>query len=300
MIDFRKLRVLRVLEHNGTVAATARALHLTPSAVSQQLQQLSKEVGVELLVRRGRGVELTPAARLLLRHADTMFAHWEQARSELNTLVNGATGTLRMCGFASSVGAVLVPAADVIRQNCPNLTVDLLEAPHTECFDLLLAEETDIIVVPVTACPPLSARQLDREVLFDDPQEVAVGPTHPLAKQASVQLTDLSDEVWIATHEDQQRITLAACVAAGFTPRFAHYAEEWTSIAALVSWGFGVSLMPRLAAIPDEYAVVRLPISEGDSPFRRIVACTRKDSSAQPLIRTGVDALHQVTTGLSS
>ena len=68
-IDLRRLRVLRELEQRGTVAATARALHLTPSAVSQQLAGLSRDVGVPLLVKHGRNVLLTGQARVLLTHA---------------------------------------------------------------------------------------------------------------------------------------------------------------------------------------------------------------------------------------
>ena len=61
-IDLRRLRVLRMLEQRGTVSAAAAALHLTPSAVSQQIAGLARETGVQLLEKRGRGVRLTSRA----------------------------------------------------------------------------------------------------------------------------------------------------------------------------------------------------------------------------------------------
>ena len=64
-IDVRRLRVLRELHQRGTVGATAKALALTPSAISQQLSSLSREVGVPLLEPQGRGVRLTTQARIL-------------------------------------------------------------------------------------------------------------------------------------------------------------------------------------------------------------------------------------------
>jgi len=82
-IDLRRLRVLRELDQRGTVAATAAALHLTPSAVSQQLAALAREMGVPLLERRGRGVRLTGQARLLLEHAGAVQAQLERARADL-------------------------------------------------------------------------------------------------------------------------------------------------------------------------------------------------------------------------
>ncbi|UXI82120.1 LysR family transcriptional regulator, partial [Streptomyces vinaceusdrappus] len=70
MIDLRRLHVLRAVSHYGTVTAAARALHFTPSAASQQIRQLARDLGVDLLEPQGRGVRLTPAAESLLAHAD--------------------------------------------------------------------------------------------------------------------------------------------------------------------------------------------------------------------------------------
>jgi DNA-binding transcriptional LysR family regulator len=68
-MDLRKLRVLQAVDQAGTLSAAAVRLHLTPSAVSQQIAGLSRELGVPLLERRGRGVVLTGPARVVLRHA---------------------------------------------------------------------------------------------------------------------------------------------------------------------------------------------------------------------------------------
>ena len=70
MLELRRLRLLRELHERGTIAAVADALQFTPSAVSQQLALLEREVGVPLLERAGRGVRLTDAAHVLVEHAD--------------------------------------------------------------------------------------------------------------------------------------------------------------------------------------------------------------------------------------
>ena len=79
-LDLRRLRLLRELEERGTLAAVATALGYTPSAVSQQLSVLEKEVGVRLLEKAGRGVRLTDAGRLLSQHAGVLLAAAEAAR----------------------------------------------------------------------------------------------------------------------------------------------------------------------------------------------------------------------------
>ncbi|MBQ6643724.1 MAG: LysR family transcriptional regulator, partial [Saccharopolyspora sp.] len=81
MIDPR-LAVLQLVAHHGTVTAAAAALHYTPSAVSYQLRQLAEELGVELVTQHGRGIQLTGAARTVLRHAEALHAQAERAHAE--------------------------------------------------------------------------------------------------------------------------------------------------------------------------------------------------------------------------
>ena len=89
MIDPRRLQVLRALADHGTVRATAEALYLTPSAVSQQLTALESEVGQSLLARQGRRVRLTAAGELLVEHAKAVLAELERAEASLAACATG-------------------------------------------------------------------------------------------------------------------------------------------------------------------------------------------------------------------
>jgi DNA-binding transcriptional LysR family regulator len=119
MMDLRRLRVLRVLAERGTVTATAEALHLTPSAVSQQLRQLSRELGVELLRPDGRRVQLTPAALILLEHTDRLYEQWERVRAAIAVPEGGPRGRLGMRAVSSAIAALLVPAVSRLREVYP-------------------------------------------------------------------------------------------------------------------------------------------------------------------------------------
>src|SRR2546421_12114172 len=103
MIDLRRLHVLRAVAHYGTVTAAAQALHFTPSAASQQIRQLARDLGVDLLEPQGRGVRLTPAAESLLAHADAIAARWEQAEHDLRADHRDPAGLSRVSGFTVSV-----------------------------------------------------------------------------------------------------------------------------------------------------------------------------------------------------
>lgn len=154
MIDPR-LQTLRVLHQRGTVTATAEALHLTPSTVSQQLRQLSARLGLELLEPAGRNVRLTPAALALVEHADALFARWEEARADLSGYADGVAGRLRITGVATAIAGVIAPAVARLREELPRLTVEIGEDPGENRFELLLAGRADIaVVIPAPGGPP--------------------------------------------------------------------------------------------------------------------------------------------------
>ncbi|MGP4017116.1 LysR family transcriptional regulator [Saccharopolyspora sp. 5N708] len=294
MIDLRRLQVLRVLREEGTVTATARALYLTPSAVSQQLRLLSKEIGVDLLLPEGRRVRLTPAAHIVLEHADAIAAEWERTRADLAAHSGGAVGQIRVTGFASSFGSLLAPAAARIGESHPRLAVHLSDADIDDSLRLLLAERADIAVLPVPGTPPLDDPRFDQRLLLDDPQDLVVSAAHPFAERDSVRLADTAHETWIAPHHDQFQLIEVACAAAGFAPRVAHEAAEWNSVLALVAHGLGICLLPRLATTAPEHGVVRIPLRDDPAPSRSVLTCVRRGSRAEPAIAAVLQALEDV------
>jgi DNA-binding transcriptional LysR family regulator len=155
MIDLRRLHVLRAVAHYGTVTAAARALHVTPSAASQQIRQLARDLGVDLLEPQGRGVRLTPAAESLLAHADAIQARWEEAELDLRAGHGAPGGPLRVTGFPVAVSVLLAPMAARLRARHPRLSVRIREAGVPDSFDLLFEGEADLAVVEADGRRPL-------------------------------------------------------------------------------------------------------------------------------------------------
>ncbi|GAB3644496.1 LysR family transcriptional regulator [Glycomyces tarimensis] len=295
MIDPR-LRTLRALRAHGTVTATAYALHLTPSTVSQQLKQLSHETGIKLLEPIGRRVRLTPAAELLLEHADGLFAQWERAKVDLAAYADGEIGTLRICGLSSTVSAFIAPTAARLRAEYPGVRLHLAAVESEAAFRLLEAGETDIAIFhPTESTPPPSDRRFEQEFLFDDIEDLLVPAGHPFAARESIELAEAADEEWIdmGSCVDQHQLLLSAAAAAGFTPDIAHQADTWDSASGLVCTGFGVTLFSRLASIPAEHEVVRVPLRGHSRPIRRMFTAVRRGSRAQPAIARGLTALSE-------
>ena len=296
MIDHRLL-VLQMVDAQGTVTGAAEALHYTPSAVSQQLRTLGRDLGVELVVSEGRGIRLTPAGRVLLERSHELLETWEEIRADVARTTDGGGATLRLCGFSTAAAALLPRVVTRVRDARPNCVVRVIEAEPAECFELLSADQADLAVVVATESIPSTADpRFDQKPLLKDPLDLLVPEGHPLASRPSVTLSDTSDELWISDRPGRpyHQLLLMTCAAAGFTPAVAHHATEWDTGAALVAAGLGICLVPRLAQLPMGYPVVRVPLSGDPAPSRHILTAVRRGSRDHPIITAAFVALEEV------
>jgi molybdate transport repressor ModE-like protein len=293
MIDVRRLRVLRALADHGTVAAAAQALHLTPSAVSQQLAALEREVGQPVVERRGRGLVLTGAADVLLEHAHALFAQLERAEADVAAHGRGELGTVVIGAFPTALTSIAAPAAQALAGAHPRLRLELRDVESPHCFTALAEEAIDVAVSMESAsAPPPNDPRFARRPLLDDPLDAVLPPDHRLAGREAIALDALAEDTWVGPSPGTSchEVTMAACAAAGFTPRLVHRTNDFTALMTFVAAGLGVTLVPRLAqgTTPDGAAVVAL---RGKPPARRVFAATRRGSEARPTVAAVLDAL---------
>jgi DNA-binding transcriptional LysR family regulator len=294
-IDLRRLRVLRELDQRGTVAATAAALHLTPSAVSQQLAALARELGVPLLERRGRGVRLTGQARLLLEHAGAVQAQLERARADLAAWDEGSLGFVTIGGFATAIAGLVAPAIHQLDQARPGIRVTVIESEPPDIFTRLDAGDLDVaIAVDHRNGPPRHDRRYARVDLLADPLDIVLPAGHPAADPRGVRLADLAAEPWIAGNPGDfcTEIVLALCATAGFSPVVRHRSNGFDAVAALVAAGAGVALVPRLAQPLHPADLVICPVREHRA-VRHIFAAVRAGAENDPVLSAVLGQLQQ-------
>ncbi|MEU5033575.1 LysR family transcriptional regulator [Streptomyces rubiginosohelvolus] len=298
--DVKKLRILRTLRDRGTVTATAEALLMTPSAVSQQLTNLAKQLGVDLLEAQGRRVRLTDAAHLVLRHAEAVFAQLERAEAELTGYLRGEAGEVRVAAFSTAVPALVVPAVRLLRDgDRPGPDVRVREAEAAQAYELLTAGEVDLALSLAAHAPTARDPRFSLFPLLADPLDVALPAGHPLAEAPGLRLADLAADRWIFGGSGPwSEITTAACEAAGFVPEQAHSAAGWTAILALVEAGMGVALVPRMAAQERREDVV-MRVLEADRPRRHVVAAVRHGAENGPAVARVLAALTETARSFS-
>lgn len=296
-IDLRRLRVLRELEQRGTVAATATALHLTPSAVSQQLAGLSREIGVPLLVKHGRGIRLTGQARVLLSHAVVVHEQLERARADLAAWDEGTIGEVRVGSLSTGLTSLVAPMFDRLRLERPGIALRIEQSEPPEVFSALDLGDLDLVVVSdYPDGPPRGDARYHRVDLLADPMDAVLPVGHPLAAPDGLRLETLAGEPWVGSDlgDPCSQILQAVCAAAGFSPNVVHRAAEWGAVAALVGAGCGVALVPRLAQpLPDGVAVC--PVV-GTPASRQIFAAVRAGAQHDPVVTAVLEALLAVAS----
>ncbi|MFC8455291.1 LysR family transcriptional regulator [Kitasatospora sp. NPDC057223] len=298
MIDARRLRTLRAVADHRTVTAAAAALYLTPSAVSQQLAALEQETGHDLLARDGRGVRLTAAGEILLRHADVVLAQLERAEADLAAYSAGVAGEVTVASFATGIALVLAPAIRTLAAEAPGVRLRVLDAEGDASLPMLLDGRADLAVaVEYRGAPRADDGRLTRVPLYAEPFEAVLPLGHPLARPGAgggdIDLADLADEPWIGPYPGNpcHDVVLLACEHAGFQPRLVHSSDDFQAVVALASAGAGVALVPRSALRGADLTHVAVRPVDSALATRRVFAAVRSGAEDHPLLRPVLRAL---------
>ncbi|GAB3000192.1 LysR family transcriptional regulator [Amycolatopsis acidiphila] len=289
-MDIGRLRVLREFADRGSVTSAARALHCTPSAVSQQLRALQAEVGLALTEPAGRGLRLTDAGRALVARADEVLAALGRAEAELDTYRSEPRGRVRLAIFPSAA-LMLLPGLLHRLAEFPALDVEVRDVDMTPPEVPSLIADFDIVVTHRDEqADPFPADRLGVVHLLREPLDVALPPGHRLAGQDRVELTALAGESWIGVNVGfpVDDVLRSLAVRTGVRPRPVHRVNDFRVIEALVAAGHGIALLPRYTMSP---AVLSRPLA-GLRAARHIEAVMRTGAAARPAVTTVLEALH--------
>jgi DNA-binding transcriptional LysR family regulator len=284
MLDVRRMKVLREVAARGSFSAAAEALSFTQSAISQQVAALERETGTKLVERGPRGIRLTQAGEVVVKHADAVLSRLSCAEEELQALAGLRGGKLSLSTFQSA-GATLVPrAVSAFHRRYPEVELALTQAEPDDATVLMRAGELDLaIVYDFDGIPGGLDESLDKVHLIDDRYDLLVARDHALADKSRIRMADLAEERWINSTGGCgcRQAVLHACAQAGFEPRVAFETDEIMAVQALVANGMGVTLMPQLALTAVHPGVAVRPLGR-EAPMRHIYAARTRDAYRSP------------------
>jgi DNA-binding transcriptional LysR family regulator len=293
MLTNRLLVVHRAVVTEGTLTAAAAIMGYTVSAVSQQLDQLEAETGMQLYEKAGRGVRPTAAGTLLAEHADRILAAVRDAEDALADLRAGVHARLRVVFFHTAGESLLPRAIAAMRRSMPGLKIIPVVDETAGALRRLRAGDVELVIVVEEFGRGEEPRDdLVRGHLLDDEYRLLLRRDDPIARRRVIDLADLADADWVVTTgaiDYVRETTVTACRRAGFTPRFVAEADEFPVTQGFVAAGLGVTLAPVLAldAVRDDVVVRRLR----QPPSRHIWLATRQALMEQAAVRQMIAAL---------
>lgn len=286
--------MLRAVARHGSVSVAADGLHVTTSAVSQQIAKLERETGQQLLAKNGRGVRLTDAGRLLADHAGRILSQVELAQAELEEHRGRAVGELRLAAFPTAARGLFPTALVSLRTDHPQLHARLRELEPGDSVRGVVRGDLDLAVVLDWHNRPLPLPEgLAKAPLLDDLADVAMPADHPLAQRETVDLEEFADDEWISWPQAEfcHDWLLFTLRSSGVEPRITHMAEEHHTQLALIAAGLGVAVAPRLGRGPVPEGVSVVPVRH--TMCRHVYAIWRADADRRPSIRAAVAALQE-------
>ncbi|MFG2124922.1 LysR family transcriptional regulator [Streptomyces sp. NPDC048710] len=292
MLNLERLRTLDALARHGSVSAAAEALHVTTSAVSQQLGKLEREVGQQLLAKNGRGVRLTDAGRLLSEHAARILSQVELAQSDLEAHRGQVVGELRLSAFPTAARGLFPTALGALRAQHPGLRVRSSELEPEQGIAGVVRGDLDLAVVLDWYNKPMPVPDgLVKAPLLDDAADVALPVGHRLADRDEVDLAEFAEDEWITWGEGEfcHEWLMFTLRSKGIEPIVGHRAGETHTQLGLVAAGLGVCIAPLLGRHPVPPGIVLVPLKQ--RVRRHVYVVWRADADRRPSIRAAVEAL---------
>ncbi len=279
MFTIDQLRTLDALRRHGSVTEAARSLSFTQPAASRLIARLQASCGVEIVRRRGRGVELTEAGLLLAEHARLVMDRLGAAEADVRRLRDGARPRVRV-GALSTLLTSVVPAALALLPEEARAAVALEHAPDTHAaIAAVAAGDLDLAVVWIDEDNGARTEGLRTRLLLVEEWAVALPRDHPLARARVVPMHDLREESWlVGAQSGREGVLERAAAAAGFVPRIAAAHDDQMVLQGLVAAGAGVALLPATTLAVLHPAVALRAVDP--APSRRFVTAVLSDPSA--------------------
>ncbi|MEE9538510.1 MAG: selenium metabolism-associated LysR family transcriptional regulator [candidate division NC10 bacterium] len=260
-MNLSQLKAFLAVAQDRSFSRAAEKLYLTQPAVSKQIQALEEALGMRLFDRVGRSILLTQAGNILHDHAHIAFQTLEEARETINQLRGLQRGHLRISA-ASTIGTYMLPQPlGELKAQFPGIEISLAITNKARVVQQVLSHEVELGFVG----PPVEPAELEMEEYLLDELVLIMAPTHRLAREESVGVAELVEEVFIlreqgsGTREIMEeelgrvRVSLKKAMELGSTE----------AIKQAVAANLGVSIVSKFAIsleiLQGRLAVARLP-----------------------------------------
>ncbi len=270
-MEMRQINYFMEVAKREHMTEAAEALHVAQSSVSRQIANLESELGVDLFIRDGRRVKLTPIGKMFLMRMIKTTNMMEEAKREVKEYLNPESGTVRIA-FPISMAAHTLPSIIyAFRMRYPEAKFQMSNALYYDLINGVVHGDFNLAMI---APMPLEEQEtrISGTALFTEKIIALVPVNHPIANRTSIMLEELKDDPFVVLPDGfvfRDKV-VDACRVAGFSPKIAFEGKDIDALKGLVSAGLGVALMPEMTLVDNTpQSTVMVPI--GNSNLARTV-----------------------------
>ncbi|MBD2057387.1 LysR family transcriptional regulator [Oculatella sp. FACHB-28] len=291
-MELHSLRYFVAVAEELHFSRAAARLHITQPALSRQIRLLEEELGITLLRRTKRTVELTEAGATFLPEVRKALQQIESAIQVAQRAARGEVGSLRIAFAASAMYIVLPKILQQFRALYPNVKLEMTELCTLDQIEALRTETVDVGLLH----PPIDAPFLSLYPLQGEKLVVALPEAHPLSQQKQLSLKTLASEPFILHPRYEGPILydqiLALCRQAGFEPHIVHEEIKHQTRIGLVAAGIGIAFVPESSQQSSSSGVSYCAIA-GDAPTLQLAAAWRTEQ-VSPVLQEFLQITQQV------
>ncbi|WP_137920900.1 LysR family transcriptional regulator [Hydrogenophaga sp. 2FB] len=240
------LRLFIAIAQKSSITHGAEARHLSLAAASARVKALEDAAGVPLLIRKARGVKLTPAGEAFLHHARAILRQTEALRAELNEYSRGLRGHVRVHANTTAFTDILPQVLPGFLKTHPRVNVELQERQNAEILIDVLDCSADLGIVSARVDAPGI-----RSIHFSTDRLVLVVPrSHRFARRKQIAFADTLDEDFVGMHPSSTLTEFLASITAGTGKpmRIRVQLSNFDAVCRMIGTGVGIGIVPASSA----------------------------------------------------
>lgn len=290
-MDLRHLKYFIAVAEELNIGRAALRLHISQPPLTRQIQQLEEELGVQLLIRTPRGVELTQAGETFLHEARNIRSLVELAIERTKRTGQGKLGRLDIGIFGTGIFSAIPKLLQIFRDTNPDVRVVLHTMSKTEQIEALRQRRISVGFNRMLGhLPDMHSELIMREKLF-----LAVNDTHPLSRESQVSFAELGKQPLVlfptGTRPNFVDRVIELCRSMGFAPDISQIVGDAATGVALVAGGFGITVVPESATSLAPRGIVYLPFS--DNPAATVdLSCIYRKEDESPILQAFLQAIN--------
>ncbi|MBY3165690.1 LysR family transcriptional regulator [Rhizobium laguerreae] len=271
------IRYFQEVVRAGSFRKAADRINVAASAINRHVKLLEEDLGTKLFERsKGRGgIKLTAAGEVLSRRVQYALNELNVAREEINALRGVQRGRVSI-GVTDVLAKELLPdLLALFHERHPRIDFDVKVANTPALVDMLTEDRIDVLIA--FDVPPQMSIRFAAE--FSLPSCIVVHPDHPLAKRATIKLTELSAYMLAVPDESPYLRAILSRIssvgAAQVTPLLR--TNSYELMRSFVRRGLAISLQTRLSmdGSPEKDGLVYIPVKEPLARYSVIGCCIR-------------------------